>query len=103
MALGVAVGLVWALSRVAVPFLVKIAIDRGISAGDVGALTRWTLAVAAVGVVAAACAGGRRYIAEYLTITLASSALQELTGMVLFLLVLFIRPSGLFGSRGRVG
>ncbi|UEM01328.1 branched-chain amino acid ABC transporter permease [Skermanella mucosa] len=42
-------------------------------------------------------------VAEYLTITLASSALQELTGMVLFLLVLFIRPSGLFGSRGRVG
>ncbi|GEO42549.1 branched-chain amino acid ABC transporter permease [Skermanella aerolata] len=42
-------------------------------------------------------------VAEYMTITLASSALQELTGMVMFLLVLFIRPSGLFGSRGRVG
>jgi ATP-binding cassette subfamily B protein len=62
-ALGVAVGLVWALSRVAVPYLIKVAIDRGITAGDVGALTRWTTAMVAVGVVAAACAGGRRYLA----------------------------------------
>ena len=42
-------------------------------------------------------------VAEYMTITLASSALQELAGMVMFLLVLFMPALGLFGSRGRVG
>ncbi|MEZ5233612.1 MAG: ABC transporter transmembrane domain-containing protein [Acidimicrobiales bacterium] len=62
-ALGVAVGLLWAASRVAVPFLVKQAIDKGITGEDAGALARWTVAVVAVGAVAAACAGGRRYLA----------------------------------------
>jgi branched-chain amino acid transport system permease protein len=42
-------------------------------------------------------------VAEALTVTLASSALQELAGMGLFLLVLFVMPSGLFGARGRRG
>lgn len=42
-------------------------------------------------------------VTEMLTITLYSSALQELTGMVLFLLVLFILPNGLFGSARRRG
>ena len=42
-------------------------------------------------------------IAEALTITLASSALQELSGMVLFLLVLFVMPNGLFGFARRRG
>jgi branched-chain amino acid transport system permease protein len=42
-------------------------------------------------------------VAEALTVTLASSALQELVGMVLFLLVLFVMPNGLFGSAGRRG
>lgn len=42
-------------------------------------------------------------VAEQLTVTLASSALQELVGMVLFLLVLLLRPQGLFGAAGRVG
>jgi ATP-binding cassette, subfamily B, bacterial len=63
MVLGVVSGLVWALSRVAVPYLVKMAIDRGITGRDVGALARWTIAVAAVGSVSAVCAGGRRYVA----------------------------------------
>jgi branched-chain amino acid transport system permease protein len=40
-------------------------------------------------------------LAESLTTTFFSSALQELTGMVLFLLVLFVLPNGLFGSRWR--
>ncbi len=62
-ALGVAVAVVWALSRVFVPYLVKVAIDRGISGRDTGALVRWTGAVVAVGAVSAACAGGRRYLA----------------------------------------
>ena len=42
-------------------------------------------------------------ITEALTVTLASSALQELAGMVLFLLVLFLLPNGLFGARARRG
>jgi branched-chain amino acid transport system permease protein len=42
-------------------------------------------------------------IAEALTVTLASSALQELVGMALFLLVLFVMPNGLFGASARRG
>lgn len=42
-------------------------------------------------------------IAEALTVTLASSALQELSGMALFLLVLFVMPNGLFGLARRRG
>lgn len=42
-------------------------------------------------------------IAESLTVTLASSALQELAGMGLFLLVLFVMPNGLFGAVRRRG
>lgn len=38
-------------------------------------------------------------VVESLTITLFSSSLQELTGMLLFLLVLFVMPNGLFGKR----
>jgi len=62
-AVGVAVAVVWALARVLVPFLVKVAIDRGITGRDTGALVRWTAAVVAVGALSAACAGGRRYLA----------------------------------------
>lgn len=42
-------------------------------------------------------------ITEALTVTLASSALQELVGMLLFLIVLFILPNGLFGAAKRRG
>ena len=42
-------------------------------------------------------------VTEALTVTLASSALQELAGMVLFLLVLFLMPNGLLGARARRG
>ena len=42
-------------------------------------------------------------VAEALTVTLASSALQELTGMTLFLLVLLVMPNGLFGVVRRRG
>jgi branched-chain amino acid transport system permease protein len=42
-------------------------------------------------------------VAEALTVTLASSALQELAGMTLFLLVLFVLPNGLFGAARRRG
>jgi len=40
---------------------------------------------------------------EALTVTLASSALQDLVGMGLFLLVLFVMPNGLFGAQRRRG
>lgn len=52
------------------------------------------------GVVLAAMLLG---ITEAMTVTLFSSALQELTGMVLFLLVLFVMPNGLFGATKRRG
>jgi branched-chain amino acid transport system permease protein len=52
------------------------------------------------GVVLAALLLG---ITESMTVTLASSALQELAGMVLFLVVLFILPNGLFGAKKRRG
>jgi len=42
-------------------------------------------------------------VAEALTVTLASSALQELAGMTLFLLVLLLMPNGLFGAQRRRG
>jgi branched-chain amino acid transport system permease protein len=42
-------------------------------------------------------------VAEALTVTLASSALQDLAGMGLFLLVLFVMPNGLFGAKRRRG
>ena len=37
-------------------------------------------------------------VVEALTTTFFSSAVQELTGMLLFLIVLFVLPSGLFGG-----
>lgn len=40
-------------------------------------------------------------LTESLTTTFFSSALQELAGMLLFLLVLFVLPNGLFGTRWR--
>ena len=42
-------------------------------------------------------------IVESVTVTVASSALQELAGMVLFLVVLLVMPSGLFGRARRRG
>src|SRR5207249_1428034 len=42
-------------------------------------------------------------VTEALTITLAISALQELAGITMFLLVLFVLPNGLFGFAGRRG
>jgi branched-chain amino acid transport system permease protein len=42
-------------------------------------------------------------VTEAMTVTLLSSALQELAGMLLFLVVLFILPNGLFGAKKRRG
>lgn len=38
-------------------------------------------------------------VIESLTVTYISASLQELAGMILFLVVLFVMPSGLFGGR----
>lgn len=42
-------------------------------------------------------------VVEAMTVTLYNSAVQELSGMVLFLLVLYISPNGLFGAIRRRG
>lgn len=49
------------------------------------------------------CAALLLGVVEALTVTLASSSLQDLAGMLLFLLVLFFLPTGLFGARARRG
>ena len=57
------VGLAWTSGKVAVPALVRTAIDRGVATGDQGALLHWSLLIAAAGVVAAVFTGARRYLA----------------------------------------
>jgi ATP-binding cassette subfamily B protein len=59
--IGVAVGLAWTAAKVAVPALVRGAIDNGIVPRDSGALVRWALAILGAAVVAAAFTGLRRY------------------------------------------
>lgn len=62
-ALGVAAGLAWTAGKVAVPALVRGAIDHGIAVKSSAALLQWSLWVAAAGVVAAVFTGLRRYLA----------------------------------------
>jgi len=62
-ALGVVSGLIWSLGKVAVPALVRQAIDLGIVRGSAGAAWGWAALIAAVGVVAAVFTGLRRYLA----------------------------------------
>ena len=60
---GVVLGLAWTAARVAVPLLVRGAVDHGIEADDGDALLRWTVAIALVGTVQAVATGFRRYAA----------------------------------------
>lgn len=62
-ALGVLAGLAWTAGKVAVPALVRGAIDHGIAGGSRVALVQWSLGIAAAGVVAAIFTGLRRYMA----------------------------------------
>jgi ATP-binding cassette subfamily B protein len=62
-AVGVAVGLAWTAAKVSVPLLVRGAVDHGIEGDDGRALLRWSLAIAAVGVVQGVATGLRRYSA----------------------------------------
>ena len=60
---GIGVGLLWAVARVAVPSLARVAIDRGIVPGDWAAAAAWTGVILLVGAVQAVCTGLRRYFA----------------------------------------
>ena len=60
---GVAAGLTATISKVAVPALVALAIDRGIEADTEGALLRWSLAILVAGVLSSICSGLRRWFA----------------------------------------
>lgn len=75
------------------------------SAGHVLTIKAFIITVlAGIGSIPGVLIGGFLLgITESLTVTYASSALQELAGMVLFLAVLFVMPNGLFGSRARRG
>src|SRR5689334_9444471 len=63
LALGVAAGLSWTLGKIAVPMLVRQAIDRGLTSGSTAAPLRWALYVAGAGALAATFTGLRRYLA----------------------------------------
>ncbi|MDZ7675728.1 MAG: ABC transporter transmembrane domain-containing protein [Acidimicrobiales bacterium] len=63
MAAGVLAGLGWSLSKVSIGLLIREAVDNGIEADDTSALLRWSLLIGAVGVVAGALTGVRRYLA----------------------------------------
>ena len=63
LALGIGVGIVWTAGKVAVPLLVRAAIDNGVDDDDQTALIRWSLAVAVAGLVAATFTGMRRWYA----------------------------------------
>src|SRR5207302_7172461 len=63
LALGMVLGLVWTAAKVAIPLLLKSAVDSGITAHDTGALVRWSLVIAGLGLVAACASASRRYLA----------------------------------------
>ena len=57
---GLASSLGWTLTKIAVPAVIRVAVDRGIVARESGALTRWCAVIAVLGLLSAACAGLRR-------------------------------------------
>jgi ATP-binding cassette subfamily B protein len=63
MYLGVFVGVVWAIARVAIPAMAGIAVDEGITNDDWGTTFMWMVAILLVGAVQAVCTGLRRYFA----------------------------------------
>ncbi|NOX28737.1 MAG: ABC transporter ATP-binding protein, partial [Actinobacteria bacterium] len=60
-AFGMFVGVVWTVTKVAVPIMIQRAIDDGIRGDD--SLLAWSLAITAVGVVSGIATGARRYVA----------------------------------------
>ncbi|MDH5672994.1 MAG: ABC transporter ATP-binding protein/permease [Myxococcales bacterium] len=63
LSLGVLAGLCWTAGKVAVPNLVKQAIDRGIGSGSNDAILKWALLVGIAGLISALFTGVRRYMA----------------------------------------
>jgi len=63
MYLGIVAGLLWAVARVAVPWLAGRAVDHGVAREDWTSARNWMLLILAVGAVQAACTGIRRYAA----------------------------------------
>ncbi len=61
--IGILAGVVWTAAKVAVPMLIRTAIDHGIVAGDTDAVLRWGVIIGLVGVVSAIFTGTRRYFA----------------------------------------
>jgi ATP-binding cassette, subfamily B, bacterial len=61
LAIGVTVGLLWTLGKVAVPQLTRLAIDRGIEGG--GSVLGWAALIAAAGVIVGTFTATRRYFA----------------------------------------
>jgi ATP-binding cassette subfamily B protein len=62
-ALAVLAGLAWTSAKVSTGVIVRNAIDRGIEAGDPGALRRWAVLLGVVAVASASFTGLRRYLA----------------------------------------
>ena len=60
---GVGAGLAWTATRVTIPSLTGIAIDRGIIGSDSGLLALLAVLILALGAFSAACGGFRRYAA----------------------------------------
>ena len=61
--IGIVLGLGWTAAKIAVPLLVSAAVDRGISGNEHGALLKWALIIAAMGLIAGAASASRRYLA----------------------------------------
>ncbi|HEY8527770.1 MAG TPA: ABC transporter ATP-binding protein [Acidimicrobiales bacterium] len=62
-AVGVLTGLVWTGAKVSTGVIVRNAVDRGIEAGDTGALVRWSIILGVAAVVSATFTGLRRWFA----------------------------------------
>ncbi|MET1002289.1 MAG: hypothetical protein ABWZ15_10810, partial [Acidimicrobiia bacterium] len=61
--LGIGAGLIWTVARVAIPALMGLAIDEGITPGEYDTAMKITAIILVVGAVQAVCTGLRRYAA----------------------------------------
>lgn len=57
---GIGYSLAWTLTKIAVPAVTRLAVDQGIVPGDRSRLLLWCAVITGLGIVSAACAGGRR-------------------------------------------
>jgi ATP-binding cassette subfamily B protein len=60
---GIVAGLIWTAGKVAVPWLLGVAIDKGIKPRHMAAIEHWALFIGLAGVVSATFTGFRRYLA----------------------------------------